>query len=61
MEAIFIDFPLKIMNKIMARVRFIQNGNMRHYILYGVLFIFIIVLVSLFSGMATYIFNLLKQ
>lgn len=61
MEKFFIDVPLRIMNKIMSRVRFIQNGNMRHYILYGVLFIFIIVIISLFSGMATYIFNLLKQ
>lgn len=60
-EAIFIDFPLRIMNKIMSRVRFIQNGNMRHYLLYGVIFIFIIVLVSLLNGVATYIFNLLKQ
>jgi hydrogenase-4 component B len=60
-ESIFIDFPLKIMNKIMARVRFIQNGNMRHYILYGIVFIFIIVFFSLFSGVAAFLFNLLKQ
>jgi NADH:ubiquinone oxidoreductase subunit 5 (subunit L)/multisubunit Na+/H+ antiporter MnhA subunit len=60
-EAIFIDFPLKIMNKMMARVRFIQNGNMRHYILYGVVFITIIVFISLLSGVAAYLFNLIKQ
>jgi hydrogenase-4 component B len=60
-EAIFIDLPLKIMNKIMARVRFIQNGNMRHYILYGVVFIFIIVALSLLSGVAAYLINLIKQ
>jgi len=61
MESILIDYPLKILNKVMSRVRFIQNGNMRYYILYGVLFVIIIVLVSLLSGMATYVFNLLKQ
>ncbi len=60
-EAAFVDFPLKIMNKIMARVRFIQNGNMRYYILYGVIFIFIIMIISLLSGIAAYLFNLIKQ
>ena len=60
MEAILIDFPLKIMNKVMSRVRFIQNGNMRLYILYGVLFVVIIIMVLLFSNAATYVFNLLK-
>jgi hydrogenase-4 component B len=60
-EAIFIDFPLKIMNKIMARVRFIQNGNMRHYLLYGIVFIFIIIILSLLSGVFSYLFNLIKQ
>jgi len=60
-EAVFIDLPLRIMNKIMAHVRFIQNGDVRYYILYGVLFIFIIVIFSLLSGVATYFFNLLKQ
>ena len=60
-EAIFIDFPLKIMNKIMARIRFIQNWNMRYYILYGIIFIFIIVTLSLLSGVAAYLFNLIKQ
>ena len=45
----------------MARVRFIQNGNMRYYILYGVVFITIIVFISLLSGVAAYLFNLIKQ
>jgi hydrogenase-4 component B len=60
-EAVFIDLPLKLLNKIMARVRFIQNGNMRFYILYGVLFIFIVVIISLLSSLMSYMVNLLKQ
>lgn len=60
-EAFFIDLPLKIMNKIMAHVRFIQNGNMRYYILYGVIFIFIVVIFSLLSGLLANLVNLFKQ
>ena len=60
-EAIFIDFPLKIMNKMMARIRFIQNGNMRHYLLYGIVFISIIIILSLLSGVFSYLFNLIKH
>ena len=60
-ETVFIDLPLRIMNKIMARVRFIQNGNVRHYLLYGVIFIFIVVIFSILSGLAAYLVNLFKQ
>jgi len=60
-EVIFIDFPLKFLNNILARVRIIQTGNVRHYILYGVLFIFIIVVFSLLNDAWVYLVNLLKQ
>jgi len=60
-EVIFIDLPLKFLNKILARVRIIQTGNVRHYILYGVLFIFIIVIFSVLNDAWVYLVNLLKQ
>jgi len=60
-EAVFIDLPLKFLHNILARVRFLQTGNVRHYILYGVLFIFIIVIFSLLSDAWVYLGNLLKQ
>jgi len=60
-EVIFIDLPLKFLNSILARVRIIQTGNVRHYILYGVLFIFIIVIFSLLNDTWVYLVNLLKQ
>ena len=60
-EVIFVDLPLKIMNKILARVRFIQNGNVRHYILYGVVFHFYYCSLSLLSGVMVYLINLIKQ
>jgi NADH:ubiquinone oxidoreductase subunit 5 (subunit L)/multisubunit Na+/H+ antiporter MnhA subunit len=60
-EATFIDVPLKFLNAILARVRFLQTGNVRHYILYGVLFIFIIVIFSLLNVAWVYLVDLLKQ
>lgn len=60
-EVVFIDLPLKLLNKILARVRFLQTGNVRHYILYGVIFIFIIVIFSFLSDAMNYLIALLKQ
>lgn len=60
-EAFFIDLPLKFLNNLLARVRFLQNGNVRHYILYGVIFIFIIVIFSLLNDAVIYLTKLIKQ
>jgi len=60
-EAIFIDRPLKLLNNILARVRFLQSGNVRHYILYGVIFIFFIVIFSLMNDAVIYMIKLIKQ
>ncbi len=60
-EVAFVDLPLKLLNSILARVRFLQTGNVRHYILYGVIFIFIIVIFSLLNDAMNYLIALLKQ
>lgn len=60
-ETFFIDIPLKFLNKIMAHLRFIQNGNIRYYILYGVIFIFIIAIISLLNGLAADLITLIKN
>ncbi len=60
-EAILIDLPLKYFNKIIGYVRIIQNGNVRHYILYGVLFIFLIVIFSLLGNATKYLIEIFKQ
>jgi formate hydrogenlyase subunit 3/multisubunit Na+/H+ antiporter MnhD subunit len=60
-ETVFIDIPLKILTKIMDKVRFIQNGNIRYYILYGLFFIIIILAVSIVNDVAVYLIKLLKQ
>ena len=38
-ERIFIDDPLKLINKITDQFRFLQNGRLQMYILYGIIFI----------------------
>jgi hydrogenase-4 component B len=60
-ETFFIDIPLKFINKIMAHLRFIQNGNIRYYILYGVLFILAVVIFSILSGLAADLMAIIKQ
>ncbi len=60
-EVVFIDRPLKFLNIILERVRFLQSGNVRHYILYGVIFIFFVVLFSLLNDAVNYITQLIKQ
>ncbi|OIP02490.1 MAG: hypothetical protein AUJ98_01295 [Bacteroidetes bacterium CG2_30_33_31] len=60
-EAIFIDLPLRYLNKILAPFRVLQSGYVRHYVLYGVIFIFVILLFSLLNNAWIYLINLLKQ
>lgn len=60
-EVIFIDRPLQFLNNMLARVRFLQSGNVRHYVLYGVIFIFVILIFSLMSGAGISLIKLLKQ
>lgn len=38
-EKWFIDFPLQLLKRFFNRFTFLQNGNLQFYILYGVVFI----------------------
>jgi len=38
-ERIFIDKPLRLLNRILDRFLFLQNGHLQRYILYGIIFI----------------------
>ena len=49
-ERIFIDKPLKLMNKVMDMFLFLQNGNLQRYILYGIIFITAVICVPLIAG-----------
>lgn len=38
-EEWFIDYPLRLLKKFFNRFTFLQNGNLQFYILYGIVFI----------------------
>jgi hydrogenase-4 component B len=38
-ERVFIDRPLKLINRVIDQFLFLQNGNLQMYILYGIIFI----------------------
>jgi hypothetical protein len=52
-ERVFIDYPLKLINKVIDLFIFLQNGRLQTYILYGIIFISaIIILPILFKNIA---------
>lgn len=59
-ERIFIDKPLKLINKINDFFLFLQNGHLQRYILYGIIFITSIICLPLLIGKLTMIFHILK-
>jgi hypothetical protein len=61
MEAIFIDRPLKFMKRFMGQFNFLQNGSEQFYILYGVTFIIIVIIIPTLIHAVTYLINLFKQ
>jgi NADH:ubiquinone oxidoreductase subunit 5 (subunit L)/multisubunit Na+/H+ antiporter MnhA subunit len=55
-EALFIDYPLKQLKHFFNKFTFLQNGNPQFYILYGVLFITIVIVTPvLFAALITLI------
>jgi hydrogenase-4 component B len=44
-EEWFIDYPLRLLKKFFNRFIFLQNGNLQFYILYGVVFITLVLVV----------------
>jgi hydrogenase-4 component B len=46
-ERIFIDYPLKLVNKITDLFAFLQNGRLQAYILYGIIFISSVIIIPI--------------
>jgi hydrogenase-4 component B len=61
MEAIFIDQPLKFLKRFLGQFNFLQNGSEQFYILYGVTFIIVIIIIPTLIDAVTYLINLFKQ
>ncbi|HEX9510215.1 MAG TPA: proton-conducting transporter membrane subunit [Puia sp.] len=61
MEAIFIDIPLRSFKRFLGRFNFLQNGSEQFYILYGVVFISIAILLPILIEVALYLLELFKK
>lgn len=46
-EKYLIDVPIKLLDKFLGLFRFIQNGKIQYYLLYGLIFLMIVMLTSL--------------
>jgi hydrogenase-4 component B len=60
-ERIFIDYPLKLINKIIDLFVFLQNGRLQTYILYGIIFISAVIILPLVFDKITAILHFLNN
>ena len=60
-ESILIDWPVRRIKAFMGSFGFLQNGSVQFYVLYGIGFIFIVIIVPLLINVAGYVIDLLKQ
>ncbi|HEV2483005.1 MAG TPA: proton-conducting transporter membrane subunit [Puia sp.] len=61
LEALVIDRPLRALRGLLGRFKFLQNGSEQYYILYGVSFIVIAMLLPILADAAWHVINLFKQ
>jgi len=61
MEAIVIDRPLRSLKGFLGRFEFLQNGSEQFYILYGIVFIGIAILLPMLIEAALYMLELFKK
>lgn len=61
LEEWLIDAPLKRLKRFIEKFQFLQNGNPQFYILYGVVFIALVMLLPLLTGGLRWLFEFLKQ
>jgi hypothetical protein len=60
-EKWLIDIPLKRLRFFFDKFRFLQNGNPQFYILYGVVFITLVIVIPMMIEMAKSLFELLTR
>jgi hypothetical protein len=61
LEAGLIDWPVKNLRRFLGRFRFLQNGSVQFYVLYGVVFIAISIAVPGIIRFIQYLILLIKQ
>lgn len=60
LEIGLIDYPVRQLKGFLGRFRFLQNGSVQFYVLYGVVFIAVSILIPLVIRAAGYLIHLLK-
>lgn len=60
-EALLIDIPIRHIRGFIGRFRFLQNGSVQFYVLYGVGFIFMIILLPLLADGIRFVIKLFEQ
>jgi hydrogenase-4 component B len=60
-ERIFIDIPIKLINKTTDLFLFLQNGHLQRYILYGIIFITAVICLPLLFGKISTILHFLNN
>ncbi len=61
LEAVLIDTPLMYLKGFLGKFKFLQNGKAQFYILYGMIFIFLIITLPVLVGAIFYVIELIKQ
>jgi hydrogenase-4 component B len=61
MEEWFIDYPLQFLKTIFNRFAFLQNGNLQFYILYGIVFILLVLAIPFLFDYINSIIKFLNQ
>lgn len=61
MESGLVDWPVRNLRGFLGKFKFLQNGSVQFYVLYGVVFIGISIAIPLIINALQYISQLLKQ
>ncbi|NTW23152.1 MAG: hypothetical protein HGA37_00520 [Lentimicrobium sp.] len=61
LESAIIDRPIRRIKGFIGKFNFLQNGSVQFYVLYGVIFIFIIITFPLVVEAVVFLFELIKQ
>jgi len=61
LESAIIDRPIRRIKAFIGKFNFLQNGSVQFYVLYGVIFIFIIITFPLLVEAVMFLFELIKQ
>lgn len=60
-ENALVDIPVRVIKSFLGRFKFLQNGRVQFYVLYGVVFITLCVVISLLVSIIQHLSVILKQ